>query len=116
MPLPYHPGDTVPKFRLPALSGNPQFSFDTVAGRYILMLFFGSAGQPATTEALALVEREAALFDDVKACFFGVTCDRADEAESRIAQIIPGRRFFLDYAGGVSKGYGAIDEEGQQRK
>ncbi|MBC7986881.1 MAG: 2OG-Fe(II) oxygenase [Sphingomonadaceae bacterium] len=115
MPLPYRPGDPVPKFRLPALSGNPQFSFDTVAGRYILMLFFGSAAQPATAEALALVEREAAVFDDVKACFFGVTADPTDEAEGRIAQVIPGRRFFLDYQGGVSKGYGAVDEEGRYR-
>lgn len=115
MPLPFVPGDTVPKFRLPALSGNPQFSFDTVAGRYILMLFFGSAGQPHARAALDLVAREAALFDDSKACFFGVTTDRADEAEGRIAQAIPGRRFFLDYGGGVSRAYGALDEEGRLR-
>lgn len=115
MTLPFLPGDPVPKFRLPALGGNANYAFDTVAGRYIVLLFFGSAGNERTREALALVEREAALFDDHKACFFGVTVNREDEAQGRIAQTLPGRRFFLDYGGAVSRGYGAIDEQARFR-
>jgi predicted 2-oxoglutarate/Fe(II)-dependent dioxygenase YbiX/peroxiredoxin len=106
------PGDAVPWFRAPALSGSPDYVFDTAAGRPILLLFFGSAAHPGTAAALSAVAARRSLFDDVSACFFGVTCDPSDEAEGRIAQQIPGIRFFLDYDRGLSLLYGAAAEDG----
>ena len=44
--------------------------------------------------------------------FFGVTIDRDDEASARIAQQLPGVRFFLDYDREVSTAYGAVAEPG----
>ena len=102
-------GDAAPWFRARALSGAADYAFDTVAGRHVLMLFFGSARLAPAAEALALVERERGLFDDAKACFFGVTVDPEDAARGRIAQRLPGRRFFLDYDRRVSGLYGAAD-------
>jgi peroxiredoxin len=100
-------GEAVPWFRAPALSGNPQYGFDSAAGRPILMLFMGSGRWSPSTAALALVKRHRALFDDEKASFFGVTVDPDDAAEGRIAQQIPGIRWFLDYDATISRAYGA---------
>ncbi|HMG47569.1 MAG TPA: 2OG-Fe(II) oxygenase [Allosphingosinicella sp.] len=102
-------GDHAPWFRAAALSGSPNYQFDTVAGRHVVMLFFGSAKLAPAAEALALVARHRALFDDQAACFFGIGVEPEDAAQQRIAQSIPGIRFFLDYSREVSARYGASD-------
>lgn len=111
-PPPLERGDPAPWFRAPALSGAPAYAFDTVAGRHVLMLFFDSAAAPGAAEALAVVARHRDLFDDVKACFFGVTCDPADAEKGRIAQQLPGIRFFLDFERVVSTLYRAARPDG----
>jgi predicted 2-oxoglutarate/Fe(II)-dependent dioxygenase YbiX/peroxiredoxin len=102
-------GDHAPWFGAAALSGSPNYQFDTVAGRHILLLFFGSARLDAARGAIAVVERERALFDDVAASFFGVTVDPQDAKAGRIAQQLPGIRFFLDFDRKVSALYGAVE-------
>jgi predicted 2-oxoglutarate/Fe(II)-dependent dioxygenase YbiX len=104
-------GDYAPWFEAPALSGSPTYKFDTAAGRHMLLLFLGSAGFEASKAALDIVARHRSLFDDVDACFFGITVDPADAAEGRIAQALPGIRFFLDYDRKLSSLYGAVDGE-----
>lgn len=115
MSAPALPGQRVPAFRAPTLDGNPQFDFDTVSGRHIVLLFAGSAAHPASAAALRLVARDRTLFDDSRASFFGVTNDPADAAERRIARQLPGIRWFLDHDGKVAKLYGAADRAGQIR-
>jgi len=73
----------------------------------LLVLFFGSAAEPASAAALQLVAANRSLFDDVSACFFGISTNPADETNQRIAQSLPGIRFFLDYDRRVSALYGA---------
>jgi len=102
-------GDYAPWFRAAALSGSPNYQFDTVAGRHVLMLFFGSARLEPSAEALATVGRHRALFDDRQACFFGIGIDPDDAGQGRIAQQLPGIRFFLDYGREASALYGAVD-------
>lgn len=102
-------GDHAPWFKAAALSGAPHYAFDTVAGRHVLMLFLGSAGHEPCREALRLVAANDALFDDLAACFYGITVDPNDAASGAIAQRIPGIRFFLDYDRRVSALYGAAD-------
>lgn len=102
-------GDFAPWFRAPALSGRSDYRFETAAGRYILMLFFGSAGLEAGQSALHCVYEQRALFDDVRVCFFGVTNDRSDVTNQRIAQSIPGIRFFLDFEGQIVKWFSRGD-------
>lgn len=102
-------GDTAPRFKAPALDGSPAYSFDTVAGRHVLLLFFGSAGAEASSQALALVQRSRSLFDDERACFFGVTSDPADAGQGLIRQQLPGIRFFLDYGRRLSAAYRAVE-------
>lgn len=100
-------GEVAPWFKARALSGNDNFAFDSVAGRVVLMLFFGSAAQPVCAEALGHVARNRKLFDDENGCFFGVTIDPSDDAQRRIAQQIPGVRYFLDFDRKVSDLFGA---------
>ena len=104
------PGTFAPWFKARALSGLPNYSFDTVAGRHVVMLFFGSAQVGPCRAALELVARRRAMFDDDRIAFFGVTIDPSDEKEGRIAQQLPGIRFFLDYDLAVSRLYGADGE------
>jgi predicted 2-oxoglutarate/Fe(II)-dependent dioxygenase YbiX len=98
-PRPFLPGEPVPWFRAKAIGGSDNYVFDTAAGRYILLLFLGGATEPGAAEALDCALRHRALFDDEKACFFGVTSDPEDEATGRVAQRLPGIRFFLDPGG-----------------
>jgi predicted 2-oxoglutarate/Fe(II)-dependent dioxygenase YbiX len=101
------PGDTAPWFTAAALDGSPRYSFDTVAGRHVLMLFLGTASPVERGAALDAIERHRALFDDEDACFFGVINEAADLADVRIAKALPGIRYFLDYDGSVRDLYAA---------
>jgi predicted 2-oxoglutarate/Fe(II)-dependent dioxygenase YbiX len=115
-PRPMLPGEPVPWFRAAAIGGSDNYVFDTVAGRYILMAFLGRASDPAAAEALLCVERHRALFDDLRACFFGVTSDPEDASSGRVAQQLPGIRFFLDPNGGLAGLFGADPAEGAERR
>jgi predicted 2-oxoglutarate/Fe(II)-dependent dioxygenase YbiX/peroxiredoxin len=101
------PGDPVPWFRQRSTS-NPAYTFDTVAGRHVLLCFFGSAVDPQAKAALAAVHANRALFDDVRACFFGISLDPADAAEGRVREKLPGIRFFWDFDRLISRKYGAV--------
>ena len=46
------------------------------------------------------------LFDDDRACFFGVTRDPGDESAKRIQERYPGYRFFLDFDDTIARLYG----------
>lgn len=101
------PGEPAPWFHANALSGNPRFAFNTIAGRPVMMLFMGSGAFPASAGALAVVAKHRDLFDDVTACLCGVSFDDRDVIEGRIEQQIPGIRWFLDADRAISKAYHA---------
>lgn len=104
------PGDPAPWFRQRSIA-NPAFAFDTAAGRYIVLCFFGSAADPKAKAALSAIQSNRALFDDSRASFFGVTVDPTDLSEGRVRELPPGIRFFLDFDRTVSRQYGAIARE-----
>jgi peroxiredoxin len=103
-------GDPAPWFQQRSLA-NPRYVFDTAAGRYIVLCFFGTASDAHGRAAIEAVHGAPHLFDDVKACFFGVTLDPADEREGRIADRYPGYRYILDLDGQVSRLYGAAPHD-----
>ncbi|KQT50165.1 peroxiredoxin [Methylobacterium sp. Leaf456] len=106
------PGDPAPWFAQ-ASTGNPRYTFDTAAGRYIVLSFYGSAGSEAGQAALASIARSRTLFDDERISFFGVSLDPADRSEARIRDDLPGIRHFLDFDWQVSRLYGAVPREAQ---
>jgi predicted 2-oxoglutarate/Fe(II)-dependent dioxygenase YbiX/peroxiredoxin len=105
------PGEPAPWFHAKALGGNPRFAFNTVAGRPIMMLFHASGALPSGAAALATVAAHRDLFDDARASLFGVSIDASDIAERRIAQQLPGIRWFIDDDHAISKAYHALIEE-----
>ncbi|OWK35693.1 2OG-Fe(II) oxygenase [Fimbriiglobus ruber] len=91
---------------------NPTYQFDTVAGRYVILCFFGSAGDPAGGRVLAEIDRIGGGFDIENFCFFGVSTDPDDERLGRIVPRWPGVMFFWDFDRAISRLYGAAPPDG----
>jgi predicted 2-oxoglutarate/Fe(II)-dependent dioxygenase YbiX/alkyl hydroperoxide reductase subunit AhpC len=102
-------GDPVPPFRC-ASSVNPDFNFDTVAGRYVVLTFFGSTKLDRSRQFLAEIARSGATFDVTNVFFAGVTTDPDDVA--RLNQSEGGRVYFHDLDRKVSRLFG-LDREGE---
>lgn len=107
-------GDPAPWFKQAATS-NENYAFDTAGGRYIVLCFFGSAGQPESTEALSILKSNRKLFDDDKIAFFGVSADPADRETGRVQESLPGIRHFWDFNGAAARAYGVLPVEGGNR-
>jgi len=103
------PGDPAPWF-VARSANNPRYHFDSVAGRYIVLCFFGSAGNPAVARMLSAIGERRDLFQDDHASFFGVSADPEDERQARVAESIPGFRLFWDFGLKVAARYGVCDE------
>lgn len=103
-----NPHEPAPDFTAKEL-GNDSYHFSTVAGRYIVLCFFGSKGNPTTATMLDKILERRDYFNDHQACFFGVTIDPDDINKNRLKSRIPGIRYFLDFDFKVSKMYGAVD-------
>jgi peroxiredoxin/predicted 2-oxoglutarate/Fe(II)-dependent dioxygenase YbiX len=107
------PGDPAPCF-VARCSSRPVFHFDTVAGRYVALCFFGSAADPATRAMLAEIFRHRRLFDDEHASFFGVSADPADERRMPSRGMLPGFRMFWDGDATIAERYGLVRGRGDR--
>jgi peroxiredoxin len=101
-----NPGETAPRF-FQRSAGNPRYVFDMAAGRTLVLCFMGSSENPQGRAAFAAALARRDLFNDVRAAFFGVSNDPLDESENRLANVLPGYRFFWDSDFTVSRLYGA---------
>lgn len=106
-PRPLDPGDPAPWFTAPTIGGPDSWTFSSAAGQVSLMLFYGSAANPAARAAIDRVLARRDLFDDRAASFFGVSMDPDDATQARVGQSLPGIRHFLDADGAISALYGA---------
>lgn len=104
-------GEPAPWFTA-ACTNNPKFHFDSVAGRYVVLCFFESAGSDLSQQVLSHVLHHRQIFDDEAVCFFGVSTDPEDQAQSRVQEQLPGIRFFWDFDQTVSRRFGLIDSQG----
>src|SRR5262245_2697742 len=104
------PGDPAPYF-LARASTRDKFAFDTAGGRYLVLCFFMTAADARGRSAVSAALAEPDLFDDVRAAFFGVSIDPADETQRRLSGRIPGYRLFWDFDGSISRLYGAIPHD-----
>ncbi|MGO4571895.1 2OG-Fe(II) oxygenase [Microvirga sp. 2TAF3] len=101
-------GDPAPWFRQNSTS-NSDYVFDTAAGRYVVLCFYGTASDEVGRSTLDAVQnRHRPLFDDEHIAFFGISCDPGDVREGRAREILPGIRHFWDFNGRVSKLFGAM--------
>jgi peroxiredoxin/predicted 2-oxoglutarate/Fe(II)-dependent dioxygenase YbiX len=104
-------GEAAPWFTAPTPS-NPQFVFDTAAGRYVLMLFLPKDDAPASAEALRRLAAQRGLFDDRSLSAFVVVRDPVTAAT---AVDMRGLRWVLDLEGEVSRLYGVLEADGTER-
>jgi peroxiredoxin len=102
------PGDPAPWFTARADTLDT-FAFDSIAGRYIVLCFFGSAATARSRKALRETARWRSFFNDVNGSFFAVSLDPGDESQGRVTGRLPGYRVFWDLDGNISKLYGALD-------
>jgi predicted 2-oxoglutarate/Fe(II)-dependent dioxygenase YbiX len=89
-----------------ATDANPRFAFSSLAGRYVLLGFIGSAAEPLAREALAALDSAPALADVEHACALVISVDPADRAQARIPQAPPHHRAVWDLDGAVSRAFG----------
>ncbi len=106
----FRPGDPVPMFTAPS-SVNAKFNFETLAGMYVVLGFFGSATSELAQKAMAAVMARKDMFDDVRACFFGISANPDDYKEKRLKQVIPGIRYFWDFDLNIGRQFRAVDSD-----
>lgn len=107
------PGDRAPSFMARTRS-NPQFTFDSVGGRWIVMAFPGTVAHPQMAEIMATAYTATDVFDDDKACLFTVINAPEDEAQARIGDKLPGRRVFWDTDMAVARLFGALPAQADE--
>ena len=100
-------GEPAPFFAA-ATDGVSHYSLDVVAGRWIVLMFFGTAGQADTADGLIQAIERRELFDGRNAAFFGVSVDPLDRAERGLINSDPGIRFFWDFDMAVTRLYGLL--------
>ena len=88
-------------------TANPNFFFDTVAGRYVVLSFFESAARPDSRRILDDIWQARERFSDDHVTFFGVSQDPLDKEPARVQEQIPGVRYFWDFDRKLSSEYGA---------
>ena len=113
--FPLRVGEPAPWFTARSPS-NPRYTFHGVAGRYVVMYFFGSAADADSQALLAQFKAHRELFDDGKIAFFGVSNDQEDEKQARITNDLPGMRVFWDADREITQQFGLVDEQGALRK
>lgn len=100
-------GETAPWFIAKSCT-NESYAFSSVGGRFVLLAFFGTLAEPVTAEAHATVLKRRQVFDDQRACFFGVSADPQDQTTRGVQQSLPGLRYFWDFDLAVSRLYGVV--------
>jgi predicted 2-oxoglutarate/Fe(II)-dependent dioxygenase YbiX/peroxiredoxin len=101
-------GEPAPLF-VAATDGVDKYGFDVAGGRWIVLMVFATLGLEACAKAHAAILARRELFDDVNACFFGVSADRADRMQRGLRNSTPGVRYFWDYDHAISRLYGLND-------
>lgn len=103
-------GEFAPAFVAPTRR-NPKYYFNTLAGRFVLLLFPPSDVR-AWAPALSAFQAIQSRFDDrFLAAFF---CAGSVSPDMAPRDQIPGQRWFFDPDGAISKLYGAMDARGAE--
>ena len=102
-------GDPTPSFTA-ASNVNPEFKFDTVAGRFVVLGFFGTVADEQGRAAMELVRSHRAMFDDEKLAFFGVVAG-ASSGDAGLKEYAKEFRFFYDRDGAIGELFGAVPVE-----
>lgn len=90
---------------------NPRYVFDTIAGRVVVLCFFGSLRSPAGQRAQHLLAAHRRIFDGEHVLFLGVGNEPSEEAQLR--SDMPGFSFLHDFDRSVARLFGVVGSERQ---
>lgn len=102
-------GEPAPDFYAET-NNNPRFAFQSTAGRYVILSFIGSAGEPIGKQVAEDWVRVAPQFDSGKIAVFAVTSDPKDREEKRIEEC-HALLTFWDFDNAIAKLYGMLKAE-----
>jgi len=106
---PPEPGEPAPFFTA-ATTNVERYSLDAAAGRWIVLMVFGTLSSSASLQALEVALRRRDLFNDTDAAFYGVTVDAADRQRG-LVDSEPGVRFFWDLDRAICRLYGLASDD-----
>ncbi|WP_313213502.1 2OG-Fe(II) oxygenase [Stenotrophomonas acidaminiphila] len=106
------PSEPAPWFHA-ATADNPNFSFDTVAGRRLVLCFFGDMQAAPLQSLLSGMQAVLAQIERSQYAFFGVGTARNDAQVKLFKQQVPEGYLFLDRDRAVSELYGAAPIDGR---
>ena len=99
-------GEPAPWFSAACSNNNEVIAFDELAGRYIVLFFFGRADRPDVAEALDAIGRYNDLFDGKRSLFLGISNDPNDLSHARVCNQHIGQLFLRDSNGVAAERYG----------
>ena len=73
----FYRGESVPYF-IAATNNNPLYNFSTIGGMYVVLCFFGSAGNAFSKNVIEGLQKHQDIFDTRQAILFGVSTDPQD--------------------------------------
>lgn len=113
--LPLSVGEPAPWFtcRSPV---NPRYALSTVAGRYVVLCFLGSAADADSQALQQAIHAHQTLFDPEHILLFNVSSDPEDEAQGRLKEIASGIRPFWDFDCAVARQFGLMSGDGKLSK
>jgi len=110
-PRPTPPGFGEPaRFFTAETDGIARYSIEVAAGRWMILMIFGSLSNPASKAAHELILADRGLFNDADAVFYGVSGDARDRSEHGAVNAPFGLRYFRDYEHKIARLYGLADE------
>jgi peroxiredoxin/predicted 2-oxoglutarate/Fe(II)-dependent dioxygenase YbiX len=89
--------------------GIANYSIEVAAGRWIVLMVFGTLGVEACREAHDQVLARRDIFNDADAAFYGVSVDMKDRFERGLSNAPFGLRYFWDFDQKVSRLYGLVE-------
>lgn len=101
-------GDPVPWFAAPLL-GEGAFNLQVAAGRWIVLSFLGSPGNPQAERELTQLLADTQTFDEDKIIFCGILAAPPADPVPYAAMSGPAISFLADYDGAVSRLFGATE-------
>lgn len=96
------PGDPAPWWR----QGRHRFIFDRAGGRYIVLSFYGNAGDAVGEAALRALQQNHHFVDSAKASFFGICRDPTDRTGRDVERGFPAVQFVWDLEAEMHRAYG----------
>ncbi len=103
-------GEPVPWFIAPA-PVNPRFSFSAIAGRWILLTFFGEAADPRSRTFLEQLAGAGFPLSDRSLISYGVTTCPDDQVDDLVVRAFPANRTFLDADQAIARRYGLLSDD-----